>query len=107
MKPVFTKNGTIVCVHGGTGEINPLLPDTFLRIDGNSCYSTVSGTITGCPFAPGGVASPCVTFTIDGTSNNLQINSAGVVLMGDSGSTNNGSGMAIVTAAGQEKVFTI
>lgn len=101
MKPVFTKNGTIVCIHGGTGEINPLLPDTFLHIDGNSCYSTVSGAITECSFTP-----PCASFTIEGTSTKLQISGKGVVLMGDTGSTNNGPDMAIVTAAGQEKVFT-
>lgn len=51
---------TLTCLHGG--QTQPTAPDARVLVSGQPIVTMAAPwTVAGCPFAPGGAASPCVT----------------------------------------------
>lgn len=70
---------TIMCQHGGTATVT----NTNMRVTlgGNpALLATDMYTITGCMFAPGGTAHPCVTVRWTTPSQRLAVGGKPVVL---------------------------
>lgn len=51
---------TVLCPHGGQAQ--PTVPNPRVRVGGQPVVTQPAPhCVAGCPFAPGGVATPCVT----------------------------------------------
>ena len=60
MSPLLTTTSTVVCPHFGMATLTT--SNTKALVDGAPVLLlTDMHTIAGCPFAPGGVPSPCLT----------------------------------------------
>jgi hypothetical protein len=60
MSPLLTTTSTVVCPHFGLATL--MTSDTKALVDGAPVLLlTDVHTVTGCPFAPGGVPSPCLS----------------------------------------------
>ena len=60
MSPLLTTTSTVVCPHFGVATL--LTSNTKALVDGAPVLLlTDVHTVAGCPFAPGGVPSPCLT----------------------------------------------
>jgi len=93
----------VSCKHGGTNS-NINTPDNKLKLNGQSCYTTVSGTLVGCTqIGPG--LTPCTTFVIStGSSIKTKISNQGCIRIDDNGTTNGvPDNTCSVTNAGQTK----
>jgi hypothetical protein len=54
------QGATIICAHGG--QASPSSPFPRVRLGGQPVtVQTAPHLVAGCPFAPGGTPSPCVT----------------------------------------------
>jgi hypothetical protein len=54
------ERASIICSHGGQAQ--PMTPNPRVRVAGQAIVTQATTyTVTGCPFAPGGVTTPCVT----------------------------------------------
>ena len=54
---------TVLCTHGGTAT--PTSPNPRVLVGGQPATTIAAPyTVAGCPFAPGGVASPCVAMMV-------------------------------------------
>lgn len=52
--------GTVLCAHGGQAQ--PTAPNPRVMVGGQpTVVVTAPYIVAGCPFAPGGVLTPCVT----------------------------------------------
>lgn len=59
MIPILTTSSTVMCPHGGQALL--ITSDTEAVIDGApALLETDMHPVIGCPFAPGGVYTPCV-----------------------------------------------
>jgi len=57
---VLHVGATILCAHGGQAQ--PTAPNPRVLVSGQPVVTVVaSHAVVGCPFAPGGVPTPCVT----------------------------------------------
>ena len=51
---------TVLCSHGGQAQ--PTVPNPRVRVSGQPIVTQPAPyAVAGCPFAPGGVPTPCVT----------------------------------------------
>ena len=51
---------TVLCAHGGQAQ--PTAPNPRVLVSGQpSVVMTAPYVVAGCPFAPGGVPTPCIT----------------------------------------------
>ncbi|MGH7230114.1 MAG: hypothetical protein ACREJU_01985 [Nitrospiraceae bacterium] len=51
---------TVLCAHGGQAQ--PTAPNPRVTVNGQpTVVMTAPYAVAGCPFAPGGVLTPCVT----------------------------------------------
>ena len=60
MSPLLTSTATVICPHGGQALLVPSQTEAVVR-GAPVLLQTERHPIVGCPFAPGGVPSPCVS----------------------------------------------
>jgi hypothetical protein len=78
MIPILTTSSTVMCPHGGQALL--ITNDTEVVIDGApALLESDMHPVIGCPFAPGGVYTPCVT--IRWTAGALKAKLRGVPLL--------------------------
>ena len=90
------QGATILCAHAG--QATPMVTDLRVKVGGQPIVvQSNTYSIAGCPFAPGGVPTPCVTGTWISAA--VRVKASGQpVLLQDSQSTcvPNGTPMTIV-----------
>ena len=93
---------TVLCVHGG--QAMPTAPNPRVRVSGQPITTQAAPcSVVGCPFAPGGVPSPCVT--AQWLTGALRVRASGQpVLLQDSQAVCAPNGTPVIVAVTQPRV---
>lgn len=99
---LIAERATVQCSHGGTASPST----TSVRVKANNqaiVTQTGSWSISGCPYAPGGTYTPCVS--AQWTSAATRVKSGGeAVLLEDSRSTTSPNGVSLTVYSTQQRV---
>jgi hypothetical protein len=101
--PLLHVGATVVCAHGGQAQ--PTAPNPRVTVTGTPTV-TMAGpyAVAGCPFAPGGVPTPCVTATWVRAATRVFSNGQPLVLL-DSQAVTVPNAVPLVPGAAQSRVI--
>jgi uncharacterized Zn-binding protein involved in type VI secretion len=104
MIPILTATSTVMCPHAGQAQL--VTTNTDVLIDGApALLLTDVHSIVGCPFAPAGVYTPCVTIRWVMGASQTKVHGVPVLLQNSIGLCQNAAqvpqGTAVVVQAQQ------
>jgi len=68
---LIQQGATVLCLHGGQAQ--PTVPNPRVKVGGQPTLQQPNPfTVAGCPYAPGGVTTPCVTAQWTSAATRLQ-----------------------------------
>ena len=100
--PLLHVGATVLCAHGGQAQ--PTTPNPRVLVNGAPTVTmAVPYVVAGCPFAPGGVPTPCVTATWVAAAVRVSSNGQPLVLL-DSQAVTVPNAVPLVPVASQTRV---
>jgi hypothetical protein len=100
--PLLHVGATVLCAHGGQAQ--PTTPNPRVIVSGTPTVTmTAPYVVAGCPFAPGGVPSPCVTATWTSAATRVFSNGQPLVLL-DSQALTVPNAVPLIATATQTRV---
>jgi len=105
MIPILTTASTVICPHGGQAVL--ITSDVDALIEGApALLATDLHPVVGCPFAPGGVYTPCVVIRWAAPATQTNVHGVPVLLQTSVGICLNGAqgpqGVAIIVQTQQQ-----
>lgn len=100
--PLLHVGATVLCAHGGQAQ--PTTPNPRVLVNGAPTVTMAAPyVVAACPFAPGGVPTPCVTATWVRAAVRVSSNGQPLVLL-DSQAVTVPNAVPLVPAASQTRV---
>lgn len=100
--PLLHVGATVLCAHGGQAQ--PTTPNPRVLVNGAPTVTMAAPyVVAGCPFAPGGVPTPCVTATWVAAAVRVSSNGQPIVLL-DSQAVTVPNAVPLIPAASQTRV---
>lgn len=100
--PLLHVGATVLCAHGGQAQ--PTAPNPRVLVGGAPTVTMAAPyAVAGCPFAPGGVPTPCVTATWVRAATRVLSNGQPLLLL-DSQAVTVPNGVPLVPGSAQGRV---